>query len=143
MENQTGPNYELLKDAYAIIDGIPEKHFNLNRWVQNELYRPGEVCNTIACAGGWLAQHPKFNELGLRMSWERGNGRGNNSLSLFHQKTKEREFDALASLFNISYTTAHKLFTAFHNSPYDHAQVRHKAMFLNRVRQFLKQEGQL
>ncbi|KVQ35726.1 hypothetical protein WK03_35245 [Burkholderia cepacia] len=56
------PNFELLRDAFAIIDGIPDSSLNLATWRQKG--RKHE-CGTLACAAGWLAMHPDMNELGL------------------------------------------------------------------------------
>ena len=58
--------YPLLREAYAIIDGIPDDRFNL------DLFRNScdpHYCGTIACAAGWLAMHPTFMALGLLCSY--------------------------------------------------------------------------
>lgn len=57
------PNFELLREAFAIIDGIPQEAFNLCAWTSKK----GESlsCGTIACAGGWIARHPTFTRLGV------------------------------------------------------------------------------
>jgi hypothetical protein len=57
------PNFELLRDAFAIIDGIPKRAFDLDMW---RTKGAGPSCGTIACAGGWLAMHPAMNERGLK-----------------------------------------------------------------------------
>lgn len=63
---ETGPDYELLKDAYAIIDGIPENAISLEKLqsTRGETLGHGTICSPA----GWLALHPRFNELGLSMS---------------------------------------------------------------------------
>jgi hypothetical protein len=62
------PNFELLKYAYAVIDGIPENRFNLSVIAQNNAIRVQNNphhCGTIGCALGWLAMHPDFQARGL------------------------------------------------------------------------------
>lgn len=63
---ETNPNYELLKQAYAIIDGIPETAIALGgiRTKEGATLAEGTVCSPE----GWLALHPTFNEHGLTMS---------------------------------------------------------------------------
>jgi len=57
------PNFDLLRDAFAIIDGIPEASFRLDFWTSKQ--GKSLSCGTIACAGGWIARHPKFKAMGL------------------------------------------------------------------------------
>lgn len=61
-------SYPLLRDAYAIIDGIPEDRFNLDSWRRADSHTNDNPssCGTIACAAGWLAMHPMMQERGLR-----------------------------------------------------------------------------
>ncbi|MFW6855295.1 hypothetical protein ACODYM_28810 [Burkholderia gladioli] len=61
-DSMRNPNFELLRDAFEIIDGIPSRALKLSNWRTK-----GEMpeCGTIACAAGWLAMHPKFNALGF------------------------------------------------------------------------------
>jgi hypothetical protein len=146
-------NFELLKDAYAIIDGIPEKQFNLNRWVE-ENDNTGSVCDlahgcgTVACAGGWLSLHPKFNELGLKYTWKRGKGRGFNERRITYKGNdmEDNPFDVLGKTFDIGYWGAQNLFSAAGGSKYDADIYRmkgrntnHKTLFKYRVKHFLKQ----
>ena len=56
--------YPLLREAYAIIDGIPDDRFNLRTYANST---DPNHCGTIACAVGWLAMHPTFNALGLTL----------------------------------------------------------------------------
>jgi len=60
------PNFERLRLAFSVIDGIPEEAFDLDRWTTD--MGSSLSCGTIACAGGWLARHPSFMELGLGLS---------------------------------------------------------------------------
>jgi len=61
------PNFERLRQAFAIIDGIPARVFNLDAWVSRD---NGPQCGTIACAGGWLAMHPDMHALGLTRGFD-------------------------------------------------------------------------
>lgn len=56
-------DYELLKDAYAIIDGIPDEAiaFGAPCKVRGRSLDNGTICSPE----GWLAQHPQFVALGL------------------------------------------------------------------------------
>jgi hypothetical protein len=66
---------ELFKDAIAIIRGIPQSRINLDEWQKRQLNSVAigsahEItCGTIACAGGWLALYPPFQELGLSVNF--------------------------------------------------------------------------
>lgn len=63
-------NIELLREAYAIIDGIPDNRFNLRDFAKNVDAKPisPSRCGTVACAAGWLAMHPTFKAMGLGLS---------------------------------------------------------------------------
>jgi hypothetical protein len=62
------PNYDLLNQAYAIIDGIPETAISFGRPRAKEGAAPAGV--TVCSPEGWLALHPAFNQRGLTMSPE-------------------------------------------------------------------------
>lgn len=145
-------NFELLKDAYAIIDGIPDHQFNLNRWVEEDSTGSScdiaHGCGTVACAGGWLSLHPKFNALGLNYTWSRGLGRGNNERRLTYKGNDMggEPFSVLGKVFGMSDYDARKLFSASGSSDYDYKIFRekghyigHKKLFQYRVKHFLKQ----
>ncbi|KVH64446.1 hypothetical protein WS89_03960 [Burkholderia sp. MSMB1072] len=119
------PNFELLKDAYEIIDGIPPRNFNLDTWRKHD---DGATCGTIACAAGWLTLHPKFQNLGLKVS--------NESSPVFNDK---ESMSALADLFRIDWDNAFQLFREKRVSELG----THKQVFLRRLRAFLKEHGQL
>lgn len=67
---ETGINYDLLKDAYAIIDGIPENAIAFGPLLsaRGDSLDRGTICSPA----GWLAQHPKFNALGLTLAGDGG-----------------------------------------------------------------------
>ncbi|GAC1605787.1 MAG: hypothetical protein NVS3B3_04320 [Aquirhabdus sp.] len=129
------PNFELLKDAYAIIDGIPEKQFDLETFVKKGSNKP--TCCTIACALGYLAMHPQFNALGLTISEDAVlmlNGR----LSFFYE-------DVASMIFNISSNDARNLFIFAGGSalePKDIHNVSDKQNWKLRVKAFLQSHGQ-
>jgi hypothetical protein len=133
------PNYELLKDAYAIIDGIPDEYFDLEKIVKNDTKHVG--CGTIACAAGWLGLHPKFNELGYTVNVNSGI-----TVASFKNATYGGFYDSLVHLFNIPYSTAMNLFCASYDSRFDSkvkSSISHKEMWKNRVVAYLKEKGQL
>lgn len=142
-------NFELLKDAYAVISGIPDRHFHLDTWVHpTQTTCTTNGCGTIACAGGWLAHHPYFQEQGLRIKWNRGSGRNQNIRVIAFGKGKDtlEGFDGLAKLFRITEPQARQLFAGSHASPFDHSiftergtNITHKELFKSRVRKFLKE----
>lgn len=143
-------NLELIKEAYAIIDGIPSKQFDLDRWVRDNDNSAtcdlAGACGTVACAGGWLSLHPKMNEHGLKYTWSRGLGRGNNERRItFKGDDWGGPFDALAKAFDIGYFDARRLFGARGSGDYDHRiftekgyDISHKQLFKYRVKHFLK-----
>ncbi len=57
------PNFELLRDAAAVLDGIPEKRFTMGLNCLyggvHEAYKTS-ACGSIACGLGWLAIHGGF-----------------------------------------------------------------------------------
>lgn len=62
----TPESRELLREAYAIIDGIPDEliAFGPPRRLKGPSLDNGTVCSPE----GWLAQHPAFIERGLALS---------------------------------------------------------------------------
>jgi hypothetical protein len=110
---------ELFKDAIAIIRGIPEDRLNLEDWQSRKassLYQglrllghpvrqPGDIdCQTIACAAGWLALHPKMQKLGIEVSPSSGS-------PVFHSEWGGAAF---AKLFNITEEEGVCLFSSRH-----------------------------
>jgi hypothetical protein len=129
-------NYELLKEAYAIIDGIPKRRFNLNRIaVPKHKHDDGDKpmrarCGSIGCAIGWLAMHPTFNAMGL---WVDRQGR-------LHLGTETTDFVwAARYIFGLDSYDAIEIFTEA--SKYERGD--HKSIWRTRVRSFLEQHHQL
>lgn len=112
---------ELLKDAIAIIDGIPDDRLRLSRWqVQHSKVFDSELslyhykyiskarqirCNTIACAGGWLCLHPDMQQRGLSI-----NTHGGGYFEAFPKYKKKVGFEALGCFFGIDTGEAEELF---------------------------------
>jgi hypothetical protein len=137
------PKYKLLKEAYAIIDGIPEDRFNLNFINKNDRGGPRNDphhCGTIGCAIGWLAMHPKMQALGL--------GYEETGVCLMFKGAELLGYESAAMrLFNITHTDARNLFGSEGLSRYDRDATslrnNHKALFRHRVKAFLREHGQL
>ena len=119
------PNLELLREAAAIIDGIPAKRFNLNS-AHNGHDEPHD-CGTVACAIGWLGMHPKFQAIGLRTS--RVTWPGN----VMWQGVDTDCFIAAMELFGLSYVEARNTF-----GPHSARGGGHKTEFRSRVVKLLE-----
>lgn len=127
------PDYELLKDAYAIFGGIPDTAFHLDRIVRKHGSSKG--CGTIACGIGWLAMHPAFNEKGLtlrhgdELCYQYSSGRSTNSFAL-----------AAADIFGITESEGSRLFKGVFDD--DHRYI-HKNILLNRIMRLLDDHRQV
>jgi len=133
----TAPNFELLKDAYAIIDGIPETAINLDKLVsaRGETLEHGTACSPA----GWLAQHPKFVELGLSLSdYDSG-------LVLAGESPGEQsQTGILAHVFGLEPGDAAHLFGDRNTFTLgDDSGLSDKRLWLRELREFLKQHGQI
>jgi len=60
---------ERLQAAYEFLRGVPEDRIDLAEWCVRDT-----ECFTIACGLGWLAMHPYFQALGLRIERDAGGG---------------------------------------------------------------------
>lgn len=134
---KTGPDFELLKDAYAIIDGIPETAINLDalQTARGETLDKGTICSPA----GWLAQHPKFMELGLALSHD------GNQLQL-HQQPAEPgdEAQLMVQIFGLTQTEAEHLFGNRNTySLGDDSGLSDKRLWLREIRDFLREHGQI
>lgn len=133
------PNFELLKEAYAIIGGIPAKQFDLSDVISER--GPSLKCNTIACAAGWLALHPKMQEAAdIHVE---GHGIRSNLTGNFIA------YDiAMARLFNINPRVCDELFAPRGNGSLgedaeDDFKGTDKQLWQKRIRAYLRQHGQL
>lgn len=131
-------NIELLREAYAVIDGIPDNRFNLNEIASNTCndaisYQLGTVahnCGTVACAAGWLGMHPKFRALGLNTT-RNGYIKWNGSMSFS---------EVLAHVFECSTAEALALFEERTEKECEgkYSEMSHKRIWQARVRKYLK-----
>jgi hypothetical protein len=133
----TAPNFELIKDAYAIIDGIPETAIDLDCLVstRGETLEQGTVCSPA----GWLAQHPKFLQLGLTLSDD------DSQLQLTGEPPVDESTSAiLAKVFGLEPGDAEHLFADRKTYTLgDDSGLSDKRLWQREVREFLKQHGQL
>lgn len=139
MKQPKPESYPLLRDAYAVIDGIPEERFNLNAW------RVTRECGTVACAAGWLMQHPDMQAKGLYMD-SYGSPTFKGLL----------DYTALEAFFGLRAGVGYALFCPRHTGFYcglngmvkldDYADPdaypSDKQLFLARVREFLRVEDE-
>jgi hypothetical protein len=111
------PNHvaiERLKDAYAIIDGIPPERIHLDMFQQfnNDNQYAHDVteikCGTICCAGGWLALHPKVRKWGITAD-DTGCPVLARNPDEFANSYKD-SYKVLATVFKIDYYDAEALF---------------------------------
>lgn len=134
---ETNPNYELLKQAYAIIDGIPETAiaFGSPRTKEGTSLAEGTVCSPE----GWLALHPTFKELGLTMSADgkelRFNGEADpdGPAALSMAKAFELPPEEADQLFG-----DRQMFTAG-----DDSGLSDKRLWQRRIHEYLQSKGQL
>lgn len=126
---------ELLKDAYAIIGGIPDQLINLEN-IRSHV-GPSLDCGTICCGIGWLAQHPQFNALGLELYRHLTIG---GMVQLHGQPIFYRE--AASRLFGITKIEAAQLFDPVAVLPKLERQriasIGHKNELLNRIMKLLE-----
>lgn len=126
----TPDSKELLRDAYAIVDGIPEEviRFGLPCSVQGQSLGEGTVCSPE----GWLAQHPDFIARGLSLS-------PNRTAILFRgEGDANRPAAAMAQVFEIPVDEASRLFGPRSNFTMDEANPRSdKELWLQRMREIL------
>lgn len=131
------PNFELLKDAYAIIDGIPEIAIDLDKLVseRGETLEHGTVCSPA----GWLAQHPQFNAFGLSLA-------DDDSRLILSGEPPDDESPAaiLAKVFGLQLADAEHLFADRNTYTLgDDSGLSDKRLWQREVREFLRQHGQL
>ena len=131
------PRYDLLKELYAIIDGIPAKQFDLRSIIQGDGIKPH--CKTIACAAGWAAMHPLFRAEGLGLTKQGG---------LTYQGEHNFFPYPVEQVFGLTTNECYAIFGQNDAcvSVYDYESTKDfsdKKLFLHRVREFLKEHRQL
>lgn len=133
---ETGPDFELLKDAYAIIDGIPETAIELDslQAARGESLDKGTICSPA----GWLAQHPQFAALGLSLSEDGG------QLLLDGEPETGSTAETMAKVFALPQPDADRLFGT--RSSYtlgDDSGLSDKRLWLRELREYLKEHEQI
>lgn len=128
-------SYPLVREAYAVVDGIPADRFNL-RTIANK--SDPHNCGTVACAAGWLAMHPKFKALGLGLV-----GHGGGYLNLAKDGVSSHSFATILSdVLNIDLQDAKDIFNPkVPDNPYDppkSSRMSDKSRWKYRVRKFLE-----
>lgn len=123
---------KLLRQAYAIIDGIPDNRINLDVICRGPEKGNAGHCGTIACAAGWLAMHPKFIKRGMYID-EDGQLDLKDGLHWYDWD------DILSIVFDCSVSTANKLFGP---TWYDEDTGKtEKQIWQKRVRKYLKKHS--
>lgn len=149
-------HYPRLRDAYAVIDGIPEHNINLTIWL-NPGSEPVAECGTIACAAGWLCLYPGFNELGLHL--DPGSPLPNQTICPKYDTTIKTDkhtrcfssdygFSALAQFFGLTWQDSWAIFGSrrtqhaerYQPDPITARKYSDKKLWQHRVRTFLKQQ---
>ncbi len=134
---ETGPDFKLLKDAYAIIDGIPETSIDLDMLesVRGESLENG----TIRSPAGWLADHPAFAALGLSIS-------DDGKRLLLHGESGDKPSVALtmAQVFRLPPADAQHLFGDRNTYTLgDDSGLSDKRLWQRDLRDYLRAHGQL
>ncbi|SNT28459.1 hypothetical protein SAMN06265795_1226 [Noviherbaspirillum humi] len=124
---------ELLRDAFAIIDGIPQAQiaFGAPCSARGPSLRNGTICSPE----GWLAQHPQFQALGLSLS---ADGRG---LRVHGREDASSPAAAMAEVFGLPPYEAAQLFgerSVF--TAGDDSGLSDKELWQQRLRDFLSAE---
>ena len=141
----TQESYPLLRDAYAIIDGIPEDRFKLDSWrkARDPNNDNPSSCGTIGCAGGWLAMHPMMQERGLR------SGRYGVPVIPAVDGMSLGPYRSLAAVLGISLWDSEQLFgtraceRSYDPVAYESKNLSDKEFWKARVRNFLKVKDEL
>jgi len=134
---ETGPDFELLKDAYAIIDGIPETAIDLDQLqsARGETLEQGTICSPA----GWLAQHPSMRDRGLSLSDD-----GSQLLLNGESAGDASPAQIMAQLFRLHPADAERLFGDRNTYTLgDDSGLSDKRLWLHEVRDFLKEHNQL
>lgn len=142
------PQLERLRDAYAIIDGIPDDRIDLRYMLRH--HDPEDLTKVVASPLGWLAIYPSFMaECGPpKLIYLDG------KLSIHWSTVPNRPtmipshtFIA-ASFFSLTMDDVRDLFGPRNNSRYDWALLKHasltdKHLWLGRVRKYLGEQPHL
>lgn len=125
------PNFKLLAELHAIIDGIPDERFRLDEMLTSSSRRPSaHNCDTVGCALGWASLHPTFQALGLGFDGTEFTIDGLLNLSYGEVGTR---------LFDIPRNESFKLFCPAIDTGSSRSD---KEIFKERVREFFVRHGQ-
>ncbi len=129
------PKFELLKDAYQVLGGIPARQFKLAKIISERGGR--DECGTIACGMGWLAIHPRFRKL-MKV-------RLDPSSTFVYWRGMGNYKEAASNLFGVDWDVARNLFGPEGHSSYDKYCPSHKSkdLLLFRIKSYLRENGQL
>ncbi len=131
--------FELLREACAIIDGIPARHLDLKLVVNEQALarKFDRSCGALGCSIGWITLHPEFQRR-FRVSPMDGW-----SISI-RGRSHQTYTDVANVMFGLDYEEARSLFAPRNCSSLDApgSKASDKAMFKNRVRKFFAQHGQ-
>jgi hypothetical protein len=130
------PDYELLKDAFAIIAGIPPDAVTLD-WTKNKDGASLEK-GSVYHPARWLSLHPSFQERGLSAS-ENGKQLRYNGV----EGTEGVYSEALAKVFALPIQDVINLFVerGAHMGEEQKLHYTDKDIWLDRVRQYLSTHG--
>lgn len=133
-------NFEFLRDIAAAVDGIPDKHFNLDVYQNGAFFRSGSdglpphphTCHTLGCVAGWMCLHPTLALPGTK--WAPRQWRVNASEVI----SGERRFVGPA------FQRAYDLFdiAEFDTPSLETEKTSHKVIFARRVIKYLDDHGQ-
>lgn len=145
---------KLLLEAAEYLATIPKRQFDLEQWIRGDAKQrvlagkkitKESKCGTIACAGGWLGTSKKFNDRGLKFI-RRGEGRWAEVVLVLqtkHELVDDDPLEALATLFQISYSQADALFSYSTGGEYDneiyakHGEMDDHTLFQLRVKKVI------
>jgi len=134
------PNRGRLKDAYALIDGIPDAQVTLERWCDED----GDIettVNTLACVQVWLIRHPDFQVPGFQLA------QSNQDAATYVARDKDlaENFESCAAdeylrqLLGFDWRELNDLFGPRGTSQFDiDESISDKQAWQRRVREFLR-----
>ncbi|SNS51823.1 hypothetical protein SAMN06265795_103178 [Noviherbaspirillum humi] len=121
---------DLLRDAYAIIDGIPADRIRFGPACAAR--GPSLTEGTVCAPEGWLAQHPQFQALGLSLSPD------GSRLLLHGEPGLTSPAGIMAAVFGLPAYEAQQLFGERHVfAGADESGAADKQAWLQRIQDFL------
>ena len=96
-------SHPLIRQAYAIVDGIPSNRIKLSKIAT---HRNPNNSRTVACPAGWIAMHPMFMSLGLDLKYHKEVG----YILTLPGETDKWWDQILSQVFNIPVSDAARIF---------------------------------